>query len=864
MKRVFSIMLSILLLASALAFSFKTQDVKASGAICIRADGSIDPPTAPISTLDNVTYTLTGNITCNGDGIAVQRDNIVVDGNGYTLQGNSSAIGITIEGRENVTIANMTITQFAYGVYLNSSSNNMLSQNNITNKYYGIYLVSSSNVTISRNNITNNGIGNAFPLGDGVVVGSSSNVTVSGNNIVANNVDGVFLGSSSSYNTVSGNNITANNYFGVCLGSSSFCNVVSENNITNNGGGVVLYSSSNNTISGNNVTANNWEGVWLESSYNTVSGNNIKANNRYGVYLDYYSSYNIVSGNNITANNGYAVCLDCSSNAIISGNNITNNDYGVYLDYSSSYNTVSGNNITANDVNGVVLVSYSSYNTVSGNSITDNEYGMYLESSSGNTLSGNNITANSWAGIWLESSSSNSVHHNNFNNTIQIHSEDSVNVWNNGYPSGGNYWNDYNGTDICSGPYQNVTGLDGIGDTPYTIDANNVDNYPLMTPYETKPPEIQVLSPQNQTYDGRLIPLNFTVYDYSPISWMGYSLDGQANATVTGNITLNVDKGSHTVVVYANGTYGNMGSSGAVYFSSLGGCVVIRVQYLDGAPRSGADVFKISPQPTVDLGTTNESGLTTMCGVLGPGDYIVQAAYSGQFGPNTDLIVNSNGDGQTVIQKNVEITRPAIVILSPQNLTYYNSSVPLNFTVYDYSPVSWMGYSLDSEANVTVSGNTTMGLSDGPHQVAVYANDTFGNMGSSTTTSFTVDTTIHDLAVTNVTITNNAVMQGEPVTINVTVENLGDNGETFNVTVYANATAVATIRNLTLSGHTPTTVSCIWDTVYSASGAYTVSAYASPVPSETSTTDNTFTDGTVQVTPNYPAPSGGGRPSYVC
>jgi hypothetical protein len=55
-----------------------------------------------------------------------------------------------------------------------------------------------------------------------------------------------------------------------------------------------------------------------------------------------------------------------------------------------------------------------------------------------------------------------------------------VEVEDNGYPSGGNYWSDYNGTDMYHGPYQNQTGSDGIGDTPYVIDANNTDNYPLM------------------------------------------------------------------------------------------------------------------------------------------------------------------------------------------------------------------------------------------------------------------------------------------------------------------------------------------------------------------------------------------------
>jgi hypothetical protein len=54
------------------------------------------------------------------------------------------------------------------------------------------------------------------------------------------------------------------------------------------------------------------------------------------------------------------------------------------------------------------------------------------------------------------------------------------NIWSDGYPSGGNYWSNYTGVDFYSGPYQNKTGSDGIGDLPYIMDANNRDDYPLI------------------------------------------------------------------------------------------------------------------------------------------------------------------------------------------------------------------------------------------------------------------------------------------------------------------------------------------------------------------------------------------------
>ncbi|MBN1358603.1 hypothetical protein JW988_07535, partial [Candidatus Bathyarchaeota archaeon] len=81
---------------------------------------------------------------------------------------------------------------------------------------------------------------------------------------------------------------------------------------------------------------------------------------------------------------------------------------------------------------------------------------------------------------------------------------------------------------------------------------------------------------------------------------------------------------------------------------------------------------------------------------------------------------------------------PEISVLSPLTQTYNGSSVSLNFTVD--RPVSWMSYSLDGADNVTVSGNLTLtGLSGGMHNVTVYANDTYGNMGASETIFFTIE-----------------------------------------------------------------------------------------------------------------------------
>jgi hypothetical protein len=94
------------------------------------------------------------------------------------------------------------------------------------------------------------------------------------------------------------------------------------------------------------------------------------------------------------------------------------------------------------------------------NSITNNEGGVVLENVSDNRIFHNNFISEFWQVIVLGTS---------FNNS-----------WDDGYPSGGNYWSDYNGTDLYRGLDQNIAGSDGIGDTSYLIGSNNTDRYPLM------------------------------------------------------------------------------------------------------------------------------------------------------------------------------------------------------------------------------------------------------------------------------------------------------------------------------------------------------------------------------------------------
>jgi parallel beta-helix repeat protein len=154
---------------------------------------------------------------------------------------------------------------------------------------------------------------------------------------------------------------------------------------------------------------------------------------------------------------------------MVSNNNISNNDCGIWIRQLSSSNVISGNNLSSNK-NGIYLY-YSNNNMISGNNASSNkDYGIYLQYSSNNVISNNNASSNNLYGIYLYySSNDNTIYHNIFLNNIGQVWSDSVNVWDNGKE--GNYWSDYPGQDLNE---------DGIGDTPYVIDVNNRDNYPLM------------------------------------------------------------------------------------------------------------------------------------------------------------------------------------------------------------------------------------------------------------------------------------------------------------------------------------------------------------------------------------------------
>jgi parallel beta-helix repeat protein len=156
---------------------------------------------------------------------------------------------------------------------------------------------------------------------------------------------------------------------------------------------------------------------------------------------------------------------------VILHNKIEDSYYGLII--SSSDNNDVSDNIISNNTNGLTL-SFSNNNAFSDNVVSNNIMGVWLYFSNNNVFSTNSVRDNAAGITFYSSGGNNAIYHNNFNNTVQFLSDltNSTNVWSqNGE---GNYWSDYAGQDSNN---------DGIGDSPYTTDTENRDNYPLMGPF---------------------------------------------------------------------------------------------------------------------------------------------------------------------------------------------------------------------------------------------------------------------------------------------------------------------------------------------------------------------------------------------
>jgi parallel beta-helix repeat protein len=316
-------------------------------------------------------------------------------------------------------------------------------------------------------------------------------------------------------------------------------NVVVDKDLT------IIGEDPNTTIiDGNHISTKNV--VTIETATATISGFTIQHGPRSGIKV-HLSPPGVTIIGNIITHNFVGISIEDYTQNVQIVDNVLANQYGIYLKNTEN-------------------------NIINSNIMSDNGYAITLSQSDGNTIKENTIS-NSGYSIYVGSSSDNNViHHNNFiNSTSGPVSSGSNNAWDDGYPSGGNYWSDYNGTDLYSGPYQNETGSDGIGDTPYVIDANDQDNYPLIRPWGSIRNidtgliylTIQKAIDASQTSNGHTIEVKAGTYYENVVVDKSLTLIGENTSTTiidgsgTGNVvTVQANSSSIRRFTIQNGQYG--------------------------------------------------------------------------------------------------------------------------------------------------------------------------------------------------------------------------------------------------------------------------------------------------------------------
>ncbi len=437
--------------------------------------------------------------------------------------------GLYLQGCDGTQVINNTFQDNRMlGAYLYISTGIVMRNNSFSGD--GIYIRGSMQAHWDSHIIEKSNMVNGKPVyylsgenggrvpgnGGEVIIASSSHLTIENQSLGHTSVS--ILAGYSWDITVS--NVTAHNdtfdgiYMYMC-DNSLIHNVTFRDNMQG-----VSFDTSHDITIRDSTFRDNMRGLWLVVSTRiTVSGNDFGNNNimMSGNSAEYWDSHAIDNTNtangkpllylagisNYRVNGTYGeVIIISSSHMIVENVSVEGGDAGLILGYSSSiivrdssftrqslYNLL-GEHLTSSRFHRIAaeegeiygaFFRYSDNNVISNSSFSENNYGMIFYRSNSNVVRNSTFQNNFFDGLRILFGNGNRIYHNDFlGNRPNAYDSSGNNFWNTTYPTGGNYWSDYTGTDDNG---------DGIGDTPYTS-GNVVDHYPLMSPVNIVIPEL--------------------------------------------------------------------------------------------------------------------------------------------------------------------------------------------------------------------------------------------------------------------------------------------------------------------------------------------------------------------------------------
>lgn len=378
----------------------------------------------------------------------------VIDGDG---------IGVVVAAIEdNVSVSGLTVRNsgtdlFDAGICLYSSNNNV------------------------RNTITENNGAN------GILLEGSSNNTIIGNVGSNNSQDGIW-----SY--YSGKNALRNNRM-----NNNTCNFEVEGIDVSD---YIQDIDTSNTIDGRPIyyrVNQHDETIPADAGYvaavncTRIDVKNLNLTNNFQGLLFAYTNNSAVT-NIYVSHTGVGIDLEESNGNTINGNVAVDNIVGIWLNSHCNANIINDNE-ASEGMAGIALSESCNNNTIRDNIVSENTFilgwGIDLEFSSENNITRNTIRSNG-VGISIagDPCNNNSLYHNNFiNNGHSVSlSGSQVNIWDDGYPSGGNYWSDYRERSPDAGELDDS----GIWNQSRVIDENNTDSYPLMRPWRLIPGDVNL------------------------------------------------------------------------------------------------------------------------------------------------------------------------------------------------------------------------------------------------------------------------------------------------------------------------------------------------------------------------------------